>query len=173
MNRFWHLLWIFSVAVMILQLLIFFPDLPETVPTHFDFAGQPDNYSSKASFLTLWIILIISINIWFPLIGLLIRKLPKSLVNIPNKYYWYSTPDRIEKMTGITKTMLAMLFSLINLMFIYIFHHTYEISMHGESTLPMWVIFIPIMLVMILPIIYLYKNLRIPETDKTTFQAGQ
>ena len=139
-----------------------FPELPERIPTHFDLKGNPDGWSSKGSFLIIMVIVIIGINIWYPLTGLFIKKMPRSLVNIPNKDYWYSTPERIEYMTGVFKTMMAMIFGIMNLIFIYLLYYTHQMALELEPFMPMWSVFIPVLVLTIYPIVYLYKKLKIP-----------
>ena len=162
MKRFWHLFWIFTLVIMALQLIFQFPELPERIPSHFDFQGNPDGWSSKSSFIIIMIAVIVGINIWYPLIGILVRKIPRSLINIPNKDYWYETPRRMEYMTGILKTMLAMMFSIMNLIFIYLFYYTYQMALELEPVLELWYVFIPILIITVYPIVYLYKRLKIP-----------
>ena len=165
MKRFWHLFWIFTLIVIALQMFIMFPEMPETIPTHFDFKGNADGWSSKDSFLIIMIVVILGINIWYPLIGFLGHKMPRSLVNIPNKDYWYATPKRKEQMLAVFNVMMAMIFGIMNVIFIYLLYYTYQMAMEREPVMELWFIIIPIVIIAIYPIIYLYKKLKIPANS--------
>lgn len=165
MKQFWHLFWVFTLIIIALQMIFLFPEMPRRIPTHFDFQGHPDGWSSKDSFLIIIIVVIVGINIWYPLTGFFVRKLPRSLINIPNKDYWYATPARREQMLDVLKVMLAMIFSMMNTIFIYLLYYTYQIALEREPIIEFWIIFIPILLISIYPIVYLYKKLKIPANS--------
>jgi uncharacterized membrane protein len=162
-QKLWKILWITSVVAMIAQVLIFGPDLPDRMASHFDLNGNPDGWSSKSTFLILWIFLIIIINIWMPLTGIIIKKGPRWMISIPNKDYWFKSEQNIARLREIMDTVMGMIFFSVNLIFIYAFHYTYEINMNKTTSLEFWPIFIPIVFVTIFPLIYLLKKLQIPS----------
>jgi len=162
MQKLWKILWMLSVVVMIAQLLIFWPDLPNRMASHFDMSGNPNGWSSKSTFLILWIFLIIIINIWMPLTGIIIKKCPRWMINVPNKEYWFGSEQNIARLLEIMDNTMGMIFFGVNLIFIYAFHYTYEINLNGATSLEIWPIFIPIVFVTIFPLIYLLKRLQIP-----------
>lgn len=166
MRNMWKTLWILSLIILIGQVLMFAPDLPERMATHFDFKGNPDGWSSKSTFLILWVCLIIFINAWMPLTGIIIKKGPRWMISIPNKYYWFSNEQNINRLIEIMDNTMAMIFFCVNLIFIYTFHYTYEINVKGTTSLEMWLIFIPIVFVTVFPLIYLLRKLQIPPEVK-------
>jgi uncharacterized membrane protein len=159
----WKKIWYLTLILVAVQLVIFFPGLPEKVPSHFDFSGTPDGWMSKTGFLFLWIGLMIFMNMWVPLTKILITRCSPKWANIPNKEYWYANEKNKARLVEIMDSFMAMIFAVLNLMFIYIFHYTYEIAVNGSSSLKMWVIFIPVVFVSIFPIIFIFTKLKVPE----------
>lgn len=162
MSNFWKILWVFTLIILAVQMFIYYPELPQKMAVHFDFKGNPDGWSSKDSFLGLWILAIILVNMWLPLMGLIIKKFPKQLINLPHKDYWLADEKRKQHAMAVTENMMAMIFSVVNLLFIYLMKYTYDLNIKGHSVFKIWVIFIPVIFIIIFPIIYLYKKLRVP-----------
>ncbi|HXF99715.1 MAG TPA: DUF1648 domain-containing protein [Bacteroidota bacterium] len=94
-----------SLAVLLVaELLYFYPQLPETVASHFDADGVPNGWMSKTTYTILMVfIMIISAA---PTVGVALF-LPKmeSAVNIPNRNYWLA-PERREETLGLIASTL-------------------------------------------------------------------
>lgn len=166
MSNFWKILWVFTLIILAIQMFFYYPELPQKMAVHFDLKGNPDGWSSKGSFLGFYILALVLVNIWLPLMRLILKKFPKQLINMPHKDYWLTDPKRTRYALDVTENMMAMIFSLFNFLFIYIMKYTYDINLKGHSALKIWVIFIPTMILMIFPIIYMYRKLRIPSGQK-------
>ena len=82
-------MYVIIFAALILQATYYFPLLPETMATHFDFNGVPNSWMSKEFFFIFEFVLIVVIfaSVWASLAFM--RKFPKT-TNIPNKDYWLS-----------------------------------------------------------------------------------
>ena len=82
-----------SILIFIGTAVWFWIQAPDTVASHFDSSGQPDDWSSKAGTLG-WLV---PIGVGIPVL-LSIRwiweKLPISLINIPFKDYWLERGER-------------------------------------------------------------------------------
>lgn len=67
--------------------------LPERVATHFSGSGQPDGWMTRSGYL--WFITAFNMGItaFMVIIFYVIRFMPASLINMPNKAYWLS-PER-------------------------------------------------------------------------------
>jgi len=73
-----------------------YPLLPNCMASHFDAAGNANGRQSKQAFFTLYAgvtALILVIGFLLPRI---IRVLPASLINLPNKDYWLAPERRAE-----------------------------------------------------------------------------
>lgn len=69
--------------------------LPDRVATHFDISGNPDAWSSNLTNTILFCGLFLFFTLLFSGIALLLKKIPVSLINIPNREYWFA-PERRE-----------------------------------------------------------------------------
>lgn len=166
MNKFWKILWIFTLLIMIVQMIDYYPELPQKMAVHFDLSGKPNGWSSKDSFLGLWVLAIVLVNMWLPLTRLIIKKSPRHLLSIPHKDYWLSDEEKKKYMMAMVENMMAMIFAAVNLIFIYSMKYTYDMNINGHSSLKLWLIIIPIVFVCIVPIIYILMKLKIPESGR-------
>jgi uncharacterized membrane protein len=84
------------VAVAVAQVLYFYPQLPETMATHFDGAGHPNGCSTKVAFF----------GVMFGMMGLMaavflvlprsFSRMPQSWISLPYRDYWLSEERRAE-----------------------------------------------------------------------------
>ncbi|HEQ99961.1 MAG TPA: DUF1648 domain-containing protein [candidate division Zixibacteria bacterium] len=167
MRNFWKILWITTLIIMGLQILFYYPQLPDRMTVHFDFSGNPDGWSDKTTFLMLMIAAIAICNIWLPISGWLFKVMPDSLINAPHKEFWLASEKNREKLVEITNTMLAMVLGATNLIFIYALKYTYDMNTRNSSELELWYMVFPIVFVLIIPIVYYLIKLRVPD------RAGQ
>lgn len=79
-----------------LQLQHYMPLLPDPMATHFDFAGNPNGWMTKKGFSLFYAAFLPVMTGIFTLVGILIRRMPDKLINIPHKAYWLA-PERREK----------------------------------------------------------------------------
>lgn len=87
-----------SVLIYAASILAGIRLLPDTVPSHFDFSGQPDSWSSRSSFLVALGAIGVGVAAIFGAISLLLDRLPMSLLNIPNKQWWTATEERTARL---------------------------------------------------------------------------
>jgi uncharacterized membrane protein len=91
--------WIIVVSALagaIVQAVMFWPQLPEKVASHFDAGGQADGWMTKTSFIALTLLLQAGLSALMLGLGRIIGALPNSLINIPNKEYWLAEERRSE-----------------------------------------------------------------------------
>ena len=128
-----------------------FPKLPDTIPTHFNAAGQPDGYGNKSVFLM------------FPAISLLLYLLLSLISLIPHRFNYpvkITPQNALKQYTMGTRLIRYLKMSLILLFF----DINYSIIRHINNTsqgLGLWFlpvvlgfIFIPVIIYFILS----YKN---------------
>ena len=144
---FLELVSITMLLLMWIYLIIEYPDLPETIASHFNAKGEADDFSSKSY---LWFLPIIATGMY---IGLFIlNKHPhvhNYMVNITEenalKNYRFST-----RIVRITNTLTVIMFT-------YIIYYIIQSAKESELQFSSW--FVPIVIVcsLLLPIgIYLY-----------------
>lgn len=81
------------LAMGVLQWMQAYPQLPDTMASHFDFYGRPNGWQPKeAFFMVLAVVIAITGAIGF-LVPKLIAVVPAELINLPRKDYWLA-PER-------------------------------------------------------------------------------
>ena len=82
---------------MIIQVVVYAINLPDTVPTHFDSNGNANSYGSKYSLIGIYIGVYLGLTVLFSiLVGVIPTCTNCPFVNIPNKEYWFD-PDHPER----------------------------------------------------------------------------
>jgi uncharacterized membrane protein len=91
------------VAVAFLaELAWYYPRLPQQVPLHFNWAGQPDGWGSKGELLGVSLGLLGFVAVLLSVGLCLVLYLPARLINMPHRDYWLA-PERAE----VTRRMLV------------------------------------------------------------------
>jgi hypothetical protein len=68
--------------------------LPAHVASHFGANGQPNGWMSHAQYAKFTILFGLGMALFPQLIGLLIGSIPTSLINVPNRDYWFAEVRR-------------------------------------------------------------------------------
>ena len=84
-----------SVAIGVTQVAFYYPRLPNVVATHFNASGVADGFSSKRTFAIGMVGLQSGLALVFLGLSWLLRVLPITTLNIPNRTYWMA-PERRE-----------------------------------------------------------------------------
>jgi hypothetical protein len=108
--------------------------LPLRVASHFGTSGRPDAWSCKESFVNIYLIVVAFIALLFPGIGLILRKIPVSLINLPNKDYWLST-ERKEETIAVLSRQFLWFGSATLLLLLDIFHQSVRVHLGKTQTL--------------------------------------
>ncbi|MBX3417048.1 MAG: DUF1648 domain-containing protein [Pirellulaceae bacterium] len=74
-------------------LVWYWPQLPENIATHFDEHGLPNGLLSKPTAVMLSAGLVTLLPLFFVGISVVIRWMPTSTINLPNREYWLA-PER-------------------------------------------------------------------------------
>lgn len=135
MKRVVFILWILSLAGLVIQGTYYYPELPERIATHFDSQGNANDWSSKTSFFVLWYFLIVLMNVWVPLSSVILRKVPPAMLSIPHKEYWLATDERKEKLDSVIFVTMAGVFIGVNIIMFIVFQHTALFSLGHDFSL--------------------------------------
>jgi uncharacterized membrane protein len=126
--------------------------LPERVASHFDFAGNPNGWTTRDGFLATYGIMVTATGLLLLGGALLMRRVPATMINLPNRDYWLDPARRGEALGYLETWMLwfgvattAFLMAMMSLAF--------NFSLHGSTRpathfLPLTVAFLAAVLVM-------------------------
>jgi uncharacterized membrane protein len=87
---------ILLIVGFISHLLFYYPNLPETIASHFNASGEANGWMSKQFFAIFEGIILLIIILPFTLVPRQIEKMPDAKINLPNKEYWLATDRRPE-----------------------------------------------------------------------------
>ncbi len=88
-----------STAVILalgVRFLTVFERLPNVVGSHFNFSGEADSFQDKATFVSVSLALHVALLLMFAYMPALLRRTPKSFINLPRRDYWLA-PERAEE----------------------------------------------------------------------------
>lgn len=154
---------IFLIAVLVSQCVYYYPNLPEIMASHFNGAGAANDWMSKQNFFLLEAGILLLIVLEFTLMPLLIRKVPKALINMPNKDYWFADERRaatIETMKHFFDWFSIGLLAL----FIGINQLVFRANLNNENLSSMsWLILGAFLIFIAVWLIKFYKRFKIKE----------
>ncbi len=168
MNRNLTLIWILTLVLLLWQAWGAYDQLPEQVPSHFDFHDQPNGYSSKGSFFRTWLLAILVLNALVPGVRLLLSHVPASTINVPNREYWLATPERRTVVVSKMSNLMAFSIAGVNVMLLLIFRSIVSFALTGHTGMPLWYPMLIVPVIVVGPIIYILRTFRIPEARKQT-----
>ena len=108
--------------------------LPERVPIHFDFGGNPDRVSVKAELTIVNLSVGILMLLCFGVGAMLIEKVPAKYINLPNRDYWLS-PERKEKSLADANFYYVAIGIVSMVLMWAIYHATFQVAMKRDETL--------------------------------------
>ncbi len=83
-----------AIVGFIVRATYWYPLLPDTAAIHFGFDGNADNWSDKMELIYIIGGLMMFLTSLFFGLPVFIRKLPDSMINLPNKEYWLASERR-------------------------------------------------------------------------------
>lgn len=94
------------MALVVLQIVYYYPRLPDPMASHFVLGGSPNGWSSRAAFFAIYLAsLLLPAGVLF-LLASLLKKMPDRTVSLPNRDYWLST-DRRDVTLGYLQGAIA------------------------------------------------------------------
>ncbi len=129
-----RLLFIIALLLCIVQAAYYYPLLPDRVASHFGASGRPDAWSSKDSFVKIYLVVVAFVAVLFSGIGSLLRRTPASLINLPNKDYWLS-PERAEETIALLSRQFLWFGSATLLLLLDIFNQSFRVQLGRSQTL--------------------------------------
>lgn len=142
--------WLIDIAafsftvIMIVIPIINYSHLPETIPVHFNAAGEPDGYGSRSS---IWILPVTGLLIW---ITFTVLEAFPQIYNFPVKI----TPENAETQYRMATRLIRVLKTVILVLFAFISMRT--INTAGGAEAGLGKAFLPVFLIIVFGIIVVY-----------------
>ena len=149
-----HYFWeIFSYVLLLLYwvyIVLSFRSLPSTIPTHYNFNGEPDSFGSSGTIFLL------------PIIGTFILIGFSALSKIPHHFNYLVeiTEKNAEKQYSNTLTLLRFLKIIILLVFISIDYHTIQLAKKDDFSGQNWSFMILPLIIFVPVVYYIFQSIR-------------
>ncbi len=120
--------WIWGLAFLglLIYLAVIAGSLPDNLAVHFDMAGRPNGFQSRATFLTMILCFSCFINGMILALFYGIDQLPPANINIPWKQYWFATPERQAMAYDRLRAVLVLTGLFICTVFLFVEHIVYQ-----------------------------------------------
>lgn len=92
-------------AAVAVQLLYYYPRLPDRIACHFNASGVPDGWMPKGGFVIVFLLLLGFVTALLYGIGFIIRSMPDRYINLPRKQEWLAPEHRARTLDWIQRQM--------------------------------------------------------------------
>ena len=128
------------LGIAVLQALIYYPQLPDRLASHFDAAGHPNGWSSKSAYFALQGFILLVATACFGALPAWLQRAPTRLVNLPNKDCWLA-PERRAATLARVATALTWFGCAALLLMLTVTSLVIRVNLGRETALPaatMW-----------------------------------
>ena len=116
------------------QIIVYYFLLPDTIATHFNASGAPDSWGGKTAYTLAMLLVLTCMSLLWPLIAIVLKKVPVRFISMPNREYWFS-----EERRELTVSMIAKYLSLMgastNVLLIAVNFLTFSANTHADVRL--------------------------------------
>jgi uncharacterized membrane protein len=130
-------------AAGVLQLVHYYPLLPETMASHFDGSGRANGFQSRDGFTAFTMGILGMIVFLFGGLGWLFRRLPTGSLNLPNRDYWLAPERRDETLADLAGRM-EWFGSASLVLYLYVIQRVIETNLSGAPRLEAKVVLVPV-----------------------------
>ena len=106
--------------------------LPERVESHFNAAGAADSWAGKATFIRVYLGVVVFCTVLFSLLALFMQKLPASKINLPDKQRLLS-PQHEAETRNLLSCGFAWLGSATLVFLMDIFQQSFEVALGAAA----------------------------------------
>lgn len=93
------------LGIVVLQAIVYYPQLPAQLASHFDARGRPNGWSSKPAYFALQAFIVLVLTLCFGALPAWLERAPARLVNLPNKDYWLAPERRAATMARVASAL--------------------------------------------------------------------
>lgn len=153
----------FLIGIFVAQCVYYYPNLPEKMASHFNASGEPDGFMSKQGYFGLLGGILGLLILEFTFLPWIIGKMPKQLINMPNKEFWFAEERRAETLNIIRQYFEVFSAALLAL-FIGINQLAIRANLTGENlSSQSWLILGAFLIFVIGWLIKFYRRFRIEK----------
>jgi len=121
-------------AAGVVQILHYYPLLPERMASHFDGSGRPNGFQSREAFVALSAAMLVMTVVMFGGLGALFRRIPSKWFNLPNRDYWLA-PERREETIEHMSSQLEWLGAASLSLYVFVIQMVVETNRTSEPRL--------------------------------------
>jgi len=95
--------WIAVVLLHAAQTIYYYPRLPAVVAQHFDAAGRANGWAPREFFFAFSWVILLGMSALMMLTPRLLKRVPVSMISLPNKQYWLAPERKEESLTFLQR----------------------------------------------------------------------
>ncbi len=121
------------------EAVFYYPQLPGLVATHFNAAGRADGWMPREAQLTFHVLFVLGLTGFFVVGAFSLARLPRALINLPHREYWFAPERQETTRRQLTDMMLASACGVLAF-FLFLFQRVYQANLDGTHRLspPFW-----------------------------------
>jgi uncharacterized membrane protein len=162
------------VTVSVIQGVWYYPKLPEAVASRFGASGAPDGWMSRGMFVGILIGMTVFVAALLTAVQWAMLLLPASLVNLPNKAYWYAPERQADTRASLSRFMLQFGVATM-LLVIVVMQMALQANLSPEPRLSsaFWFVFVAYLLFIVVWVIRLFVRFGRLPSDPADLQGGK
>ena len=157
--------------------IVWYPVLPDPIPVHFDFNGQPDRWAAKS--VPSWFMLpalATAMAVVFGGVALMIRRMALNapgLINMPRKKLFVElSPEGRAAVMGPTRTYLVWTTVAITGLFLWIVEASARVALQEMAAMAIWPVFAVVGLILFGLLPYIATTARVVELMAERERSG-
>jgi uncharacterized membrane protein len=151
-----------AVIIAAIEMLYFYPLMPERMAVHFNESGIADGWGDRQHFFTTFGILYGLMIFLFAGFGLAIRFIPEAWINLPNKSYWLA-PERKKKTYDTITDQMLFLGGITMLLMDGVMYLSFSANLLPNPAMPaeiIWLMLALFIVITLVSIIYIVRSFR-------------
>ena len=120
------------IILTIVHIVYYYPRMPEEMISQFDSHGQPSSTMSRSAFFIIYAALVVMMGLLFPGMGLLLKKIPVGLINLPRREYWFA-PERKEETIRVLNIYFVWFGNATLIFILLLMHYMFMVNLGEES----------------------------------------
>lgn len=165
MSRIFRGLFFLLVLTAMAQAAWHYTRLPAQVATHFNLEGQANGWSSRQAHVALQAGLAVGLGLLFGNLGWIMRRLPDSLINLPNREHWLAPAQRAATFQALDAMGCACGSAILGF-FILLFQQVHAANLTGRLELQLGPLLLSQFLFVTGLVIIMMFRFRLPDTAK-------